>query len=66
MQEAMLVKGYENKWFIDCIQRYVERTTGANLKLETNNVLMKKLFMHLDGLDVDDRSNELQKLETLI
>lgn len=33
LHEAMLVKGYEHTWFIDCIQRYVERTTGANLKL---------------------------------
>ena len=66
MHEAMLVKAYEHKWFVECIQRYVERTTGSNMKLETNNVLMKKLFKHLDDLDEDERNQELQKLETLI
>ena len=56
MQEAMLVKAYEHKWFVDAIQRYIERTLGSNMKLETNNALMRKLFHHLDQLDEDDRA----------
>ena len=34
--------------------------------METNTVLMKKLFKHLDDLESDNRASELQKLETLI
>ena len=62
MHEAMLVKAYENHWFVDCILKYLERTFNENYKIETNTVIFKKLFKHLNELDEDKRKLELEKL----
>jgi len=29
----MLVKAYQNRWFVDCILKYLERTLGEKYKL---------------------------------
>ena len=62
MHEAMLVKAYENHWFVECILKYLERTFGEDYKIETNTVIFKKLFKHLNEQDEDKRKLELEKL----
>lgn len=40
-------------WFRDCVVRYVDKVVGGDNKGETNQVVFKKLFGFLNGLDED-------------
>jgi hypothetical protein len=50
LHEAMLVKAHNHLWFRDCILKYLERINGDNNKLETNQLIFKKVFKYLNEL----------------
>ena len=54
LQEAMLVKSYEDSWFREPIVKYL-KMKSKDVALESDKKVFGELFKYLNELDEDDR-----------